>query len=105
MKNLTPLWLTAILFLVFQTTSFAQSTATYKVTFDAAWSRTTHPYQFPFDARWSPPVGLTHNTSVSLFETGATASQGIVNMSQTGSRDPLNDELNNSRMLYSYIGK
>jgi len=70
-----------------------ETTATYRLTFDASWSRTSHPYQFPFDARWSPVVGLTHNADGSLFETGATASQGIINMSQTGSRDPLNDEI------------
>ena len=93
MKNLTPYWLVGILLIIFQISATAQSTATYKVTFDAAWSRTTHPYQFPFDARWSPPVGLTHNTTASLFNIGEVASQGIVNMSQTGSRDPLNDEI------------
>ena len=82
------------LLLLFSSTLFAQeTTATYKLTFDASWSRTTHPYQFPFDARWSPVVGLTHNTDAALFQTGEIATQGIVNMSQTGSRDPLNDEI------------
>jgi len=76
-----------------QSYSLAQDNATYKVTFDAAWSRTTHPYQFPFDARWSPVAGITHDAATSMFETGSIATQGIVNMSQTGSRDPLNDEL------------
>ena len=70
-----------------------ETTATYRLTFDASWSRTTHPYQFPFDARWSPAVGLTHNADGNLFEVGQTATQGIINMSQTGSRDPLNDEI------------
>ena len=93
MKNLSS---TALFFwlLIFGTPLFSQeTTATYQLTFDAAWSRTTHPYQFPFDARWSPVVGLTHNENASLFEAGAEATQGIVNMSQTGSRDPLNDEI------------
>ena len=70
-----------------------ETTAMYRLTFDAAWSRTTHPYEFPFDARWSPVVGLTHNADGSLFQEGSTATQGIINMSQTGSRDPLNDEI------------
>jgi len=76
-----------------QSYSLAQDNATYKVTFDAAWSRTTHPYQFPFDARWSPVAGITHDAATEMFETGSIATQGIVNMSQTGSRDPLNAEL------------
>ena len=80
--------------LLFSSSLFSQNTtATYRLTFDAAWSRTTHPYQFPFDARWSPVVGLTHNMNAALFEPGDLATQGIVNMSQTGSRDPLNDEI------------
>ena len=84
----------ALSFLFLASSLSAQEfTATYRLTFDAAWSRTTHPFEFPSDARWSPVVGLTHNENASLFETGEIATQGIVNMSQTGSRDPLNDEI------------
>ena len=72
-------------------------TATYRLTFDALWSQTSHPTDFPLDppneARWSPVAGLTHNSSVRLFETGAIASEGFVNISQTGSREPLDSEL------------
>ena len=87
--------LTLFLFVLFfgSNLSAQESTATYRLTFDASWSRTTHPYQFPIDARWSPVVGLTHTADGEFFETGGTATQGIINMSQTGSRDPLNDEI------------
>ena len=72
-------------------------TAQYRVTFDAAWSEVTHPTDFPADepniARWSPVAGLTHNSSVRLFNEGDIATEGLVNISQTGSRDPLDTEL------------
>ena len=72
-------------------------TATYRLTFDALWSEASHPNEFPADepniARWSPVAGLTHNSSVRLFNNGDIASQGLVNISQTGSRDPLDSEL------------
>ncbi len=69
------------------------ASARYKVTFDAAWNEVTHPVDFPGDPRFSPVAGFTHNASVNLFEEGDIASQGLVNISQTGSRDPLDSEL------------
>ena len=72
-------------------------TARYRVIFDATWSEVTHPVEFPENpsnqARWSPIAGMTHNAETSYFIDGTIASQGIVNMSQTGSRDPLNSEI------------
>ena len=74
-------------------------TAQYRVTFDALWSQVSHPNDFPLDppneARWSPVVGLTHNSSVRLFNEGDIATPGLVNISQSGSRDPLDVELAN----------
>ena len=73
--------------------------ARYRLTFDATWNEVTHPVDFPADepniARFSPVAGLTHNSSVRLFEEGDIATQGLVNISQTGSRDPLDSELAN----------
>ena len=80
-----------------QTDSLAQDNATYRIIFDAKWSEVTHPYEFPAEepniARWSPVAGMTHNLSTQLFEEGTIASQGIVNISQTGSRQPLDAEI------------
>ena len=75
------------------------ATARYKLTFESAWSELTHPVDFPASepniARFSPVAGLTHNESVRLFEEGDLATQGLINISQTGSRDPLDSELAN----------
>ena len=74
-----------------------ETTAQYRVIFDATWSELTHPADFPANepniARWSPVAGMTHNSSTQLFEEGTIATQGIVNISQTGSRQPLDAEI------------
>ena len=74
-------------------------TAQYRVVFDALWSNTSHPNDFPLlppnEARWSPVAGLTHNADVRLFNEGDIATTGLVNISQSGSRDPLDVELAN----------
>jgi 6-phosphogluconolactonase (cycloisomerase 2 family) len=75
----------------------SEVTATYRLIFDALWSNASHPADFPIDtpneARWSPVAGLTHNSSVRLFNEGDIASPGLVNISQSGSRNPLDSEL------------
>jgi hypothetical protein len=93
MKKVNLFFLFFTLLFLNQSLLAQETTAMYRLTFDAAWSRTTHPYEFPFDARWSPVVGMTHNQDVTLFETGDIATQGLINVSQTGSRDPMNDEI------------
>jgi len=75
----------------------AETTARYRVTFDAAWMELTHPTDFPGEepniARFSPVAGMTHNASIQLFEEGTIASPGIVEISQSGSRQPLDAEI------------
>ncbi|MEM6319123.1 MAG: spondin domain-containing protein, partial [Bacteroidota bacterium] len=67
--------------------------ARYRVTFNAAWSAATHPTDFPSNPHFSGLIGLTHNNSVKLFETGQLASAGIVSMAETGSKSPLTSEI------------
>jgi len=74
-------------------------TARYRLTFDALWNEVTHPVDFPGDfpniARFSPVAGVTHNANFSLFEEGGMATPGLVEISQSGSRDPIDSELAN----------
>ena len=69
------------------------SSARYQVTFNAVWSGTTHPTDYPSNAHFSGLIGLTHTENVVLFELGGTASQGIINMAETGSKSPLTAEI------------
>ena len=67
--------------------------AMYTVSFDAAWSAATHPTDFPSSAHWSPLIGATHNASVSLWKAGATASDGIEQMAESGGTTLLKGEI------------
>ena len=72
----------------------ATPTAQYTVTFAAAWSQATHPTGFPPGPHWSPIVGGTHNASVSFWNAGQVASQGIEDMAELGATTPLANEVN-----------
>src|SRR5690606_30637566 len=71
----------------------AQSTATYRVTFEATWSAETHPEDFPPDPHFSGLVGATHNATATLWTPGALASEGIESMAETGSKTLLIEEV------------
>jgi hypothetical protein len=67
--------------------------ARYRLTFNATWSALTHPIEFPANAHFSGLIGMTHNGNVMLFENGEVASDGIKNMAETGSKNPLQAEI------------
>jgi len=69
--------------------------ARYRVTFNATWSAQTHPNEFPASAHFSGLIGMTHNGNTMLFKNGEVASDGIKNMAETGSKNPLEAEIQN----------
>ena len=69
--------------------------ARYRLTFNATWSVQTHPNEFPANAHFSDLIGLTHNGNAMLFTNGEIASDGIKNMAETGSKNPLEAEIQN----------
>ena len=71
----------------------APTTARYRVTFEATWSAPTHPQDFPSGAHFSGLIGGTHNASVTFWQEGALATDGIKNMSELGSKTPLDQEV------------
>lgn len=74
--------------------SGGDQTAMYRVTFDAAWSSTTHPDpDFPGNPHFSGLIGATHNSSVTFWERGEKASDGIKAMAELGSKSPLDAEV------------
>lgn len=70
------------------------TTARYRVTFEASWSAATHPTDFPVSAHFSGLIGGTHDARMSLWAPGGTASDGIRNMAELGSKSPLDAEVN-----------
>ncbi len=66
------------------TVAEAQTSATYRVTFESTWSASTHPDGFPANAHFSPLVGTSHTAAVSFWAPGATASDAIEAMAERG---------------------
>jgi hypothetical protein len=75
------------------TTPELELNARYRLTFNATWSALTHPTEFPANAHFSGLIGMTHNNNVMLFSKGELASEGIKNMAETGSKNPLEAEI------------
>ena len=78
--------LAGLLLLAASSTVLAQSTALYRVTFEATWSAATHPEDFPPDPHFSGLVGATHDAATVLWAEGTLASEGIESMAETGAK-------------------
>ena len=81
--------LAPLLALVVVAPAFAQTSATYAVSFEATWSADTHPLGFPSDPHFSPLVGATHTDAVALWAVGEEASPGVEAMAETGATSEL----------------
>ena len=71
----------------------AAAAARYRVTFDASWSAATHPTDIPGNPHFSGLIGGTHARSVSFWEEGGPASEGIRLMAERGRQSPLDLEV------------
>lgn len=67
--------------------------ASYKVTFNATWSAATHPTSFPPNPHFSGLIGGAHNASVTFWEEGSIASDGIKDMAERGQKGLLDAEV------------
>jgi len=70
-----------------------KNTVEYEVTFNAFWSEETHSDDFPSNPHFSGLIGASHNNSIHFWRLGELASPGIKNMAETGSKNPLNEEI------------
>ena len=92
------LLLIGILFLC-SVVSFAQSEATYSVTFLSNWSQDAHPHSsgsLPSNAHWSKLVGATHNDTVTFWEMGGIATPGVEDIAELGSNSVFFSEVNSA---------
>ncbi|WP_299020007.1 spondin domain-containing protein [uncultured Photobacterium sp.] len=70
-----------------------ESTVSYELEFKTNWSVTNFSTNFPSNRHFSGLIGLTHNSTVKIFEVGALASNGIVSMAETGSKGLLKSDI------------
>lgn len=71
-----------------------EDVAFYEVRFDAIWSQTTHPeaYEGVSNPHFSPISGATHNSNYQMWQPGALASEGMVQLAETGVLSLLNQD-------------
>ena len=61
--------------------------------FDATWTSATHPQDAPPNPHFSPPIGATHTSSVTFWQDGVLATEGIRRMAELGATNTLADEM------------
>ncbi len=80
-------------FRILEGDAFPAETARFSVEFNAQWSRGLHPTDFPSNPHFSGLIGATHNSDLSLWGLGESATPGIRNMAETGGKSPLTAEI------------
>merc|ERR1711916_225308 len=70
--------------------------ATYRVTVNTIWDNDRFPLGFPSgNDHFSPLVGVTHDASYNLFIHGNLASEGVVQVAETGGKSIITNEITN----------
>ena len=88
--------ITLLISILFCSFAFSQSTATYDIEFESVWNASDHG-TLPNNPHWSRLVGANHKSSITYFEKGGIATQGIENIAETGSINEFRDnEINPS---------
>ena len=83
----------------------AQDTATYSVTFTGNWTdaSTTPANDLPGSAHFTTLIGAIHNSSVTFWQSGGTASAGVESMAEIGGTSTLRSEIEASPHHHAVI--
>jgi hypothetical protein len=68
-------------------------TARYRVTFETTWDAVSHPTDIPPNPHFSGLIGGTHRSSVTFWQDGGLATEGIRLMAERGRQTPLDLEV------------
>ncbi len=77
----------------------------YEVEYVSTWDATSHPTDFPADPHMSPFVAFCHLSSYQLFVPGLNASEGLIDVAETGNTSILNEELTKAINLGQALDK
>ena len=77
----------------------------YEVEFVSLWSQATHPTDYPSGAHFSPMAVLSHAAGLDLIGVGLLATDGVKNMTETGSTEQLEKEFDDYRVLTYALDK
>ena len=78
-------------------------TATYTVTFTGNWTTESTPGGVVSSAHFTTLIGAIHNSNVSFWQRGGTASAGIERMAETGATSALRAEIEASPHVHEVI--
>lgn len=82
--------------------------ASYQVVVTGLWKVTDFATNFPSNAHFSPIVGMTHDSSTSLFSEDSIASSGLIQVAETGKTTiittEINDKITNSKAEFLLNG-
>ena len=78
-------------------------TATYRVTFTGNWTTESTPGGVVSSAHFTTLIGAIHNSNVTFWSSGGTASQGIEIMAETGATSTLRSEIEASTHVHAVI--
>ena len=67
--------------------------ARYQLTFTSTWSAATHPNDFPSFPHFSGLIGATHDSGAEFWTPGQTATTGIQDVAEVGSKTALSNEI------------
>lgn len=83
----------------------AQDTATYSVTFTGNWTdaSTTPTGDLPGSAHFTTLIGAIHNSNVTFWEPGGTATAGVESMAEIGGTSTLRSEIQASPHHHAVI--
>ena len=73
-------------------------TARYRVTFEATWNANSHPTDLPPNPHFSGLIGGTHRSSVTFWQGGGFATEGIRLMAERGRQTPLDLEVDAAKV-------
>lgn len=84
---------------IIEETVVVEQNAVFEVTVTSNWRQNTFPTNYPSNAHYSPVTGLTHNGQARLFQIDELASEGIIDMAETGRTSVLQDEISTIQNL------
>jgi hypothetical protein len=74
-------------------TPTAAPVALYRLTFESVWTSQSHPSDPPRNPHFSRLIGGTHRSTVTFWENGGMATEGIRLMAEQGRTTPLDQEV------------
>ncbi|MDC5872176.1 spondin domain-containing protein [Vibrio europaeus] len=82
-----------------ESNSSSNTSVSYVLTFTSNWNSANFPTNFPVNPHFSSLIGMTHNSSASLFKSGTLATAGLEEVAETGGTNTIKSEIGDIQNL------